>query len=198
MSYKIDPVKATSTFYKSGGCGINAMNDACFGVCAAFKGTDNNWNLDPNCELQCEKLIEVMRENTYGMDWCDHHAPMRPVNWDQAPHFFPDMFNRTKNVETALRECEKRCKGTPYPEQCSQNCKLDSYAVVPVKEGYDTNDSDSNDDSRHHHHHRRNDDSINFKKYEKAHPAIFWIGVAIATVFIVFIVYVLFRFLVVK
>ena len=185
MSYKINPVKAAVKAHKNGNCGIHNLNDTCFGVCAAFKGSDNNWSISPDCECQCEALIEDMRKADFGVGWCDHQAPRRPVNWNQAPHFFPEYFNHYKSVPKALNACYARCNGLKNnSEQCAIHCKTDSYAVEGYSSSAGYND-DNNDD----------DNSPDFSGYEKAHPAPFWIGVSVAIVFFIFFVYILIRFL---
>jgi hypothetical protein len=192
MSYKINPVKAAVMAHKGGYCDINNLNETCFNVCAAFKGSENNWDISPQCADQCEGLVEKMRLETYGLDWCDHHAPRRPVNWNQAPHFFPALFNQCKNVPKALAQCLQKCEGQNLCGECKNNCKVDSYAVdqTGTRENYSDDDNNNNNDD--------NNGSPDFGKYEKAHPVAFWIGVSLATLVFLFFIFVLFRFLMQK
>jgi hypothetical protein len=51
--YKIDPVKATCMKYTNKDHGIQGLNDTCFGICAAFSGTNDVYNMDPACSKSC-------------------------------------------------------------------------------------------------------------------------------------------------
>jgi len=185
MSFKINPVRAAVKAHQDGNCGVHAMNSACYDVCAAFKGTDSPWGISDECNGQCEMLVEQLRKDVYGLGYCDHHAPNRPVLWDQTPSFFPEQFKKYKNVPQALAHSLEMCKKTAYPEQCKQRALLHSYAVEnstvsnlpnnPV-EGYA--DGDDN-----HHHHRHSDDDNDFSDLEKSHSWAFWLGFSVMVVF---------------
>src|SRR3990167_4673811 len=99
MSYKINPVKAVMKMYSDGGCGIQKVNDKCFGICSAFNNSNNNWGISRGCEEECKKLVNDMRFAKYGVGWCQHHAPNRPVAWVQVPSFFPDFFGKYGDVK---------------------------------------------------------------------------------------------------
>ena len=130
---KINPVKAAITAYKNGNCGIHELNNACFSVCSAYNGGQTAWDITQPCAKQCDSLIEEMRIKTYGSGYCDHHAPNRPVLWNQIPHYFPNLYNQTKNTSQALQECIMKCRDNKLSEECIKNCKLDSYAIVEKK-----------------------------------------------------------------
>ena len=174
MSFKIDPVKAAITAHKNGDCGIHALNSACYGVCAAFKGVPNAWAVSEDCGDQCAKFVENLRKDFYGLGYCNHHAPNKPVLWDQSPSFFPQNLNKYGNVPKALAVSLKQCEGTTYPESCKDKARLESYAVVVEKSPQISMSNNHNN-------------SVDFPKLEKAHPAAFWVGFAVAVVlFVVF------------
>ena len=175
MSFKINPAKAALTAYKNGNCGIQALNSACYGVCAAFKGSPNAWAIGDECAASCEQFVQELRKDFYGSTYCDHHAPNRPVLWDQSPSFFPTNFAKYKNVPKALAVSLKQCEGTTYPESCKDKAKLESYAIEEFSRPVGSSNNNNN--------------GPDFSGYEKAHPATFWIGFSIAVVlFIIFFV----------
>ena len=178
MSFKINPAKAALTAYKNGNCGIQALNSACYGVCAAFKGSPNAWAIGDECAASCEQFVQELRKDFYGSTYCDHHAPNRPVLWDQSPSFFPTNFAKYKNVPKELAVSLKQCENTTYPESCKNKAKLESYAVEEMSAPSVVASSNGG-----------NHDGVDFSKYEKAHPVPFWIGFAVAVVlFVVFFI----------
>lgn len=129
--YKINPVKATLQKYENEDCGIHALNDTCFGICGAFSGTNDVYNMDPDCTKACEVLINDARIKKYGVGICDHQAPYRPVLWEQVPHYFPGILNRGYEPKTARKMCLAKCqKMMPGSDECVSNCNTDFNAVV--------------------------------------------------------------------
>lgn len=188
--FQIDPVKAAVMAHKNGDCDIHYLNDTCYSVCAAFQGGDSAWEVNPECAQQCEKLVECSRRSQYGMPKCDHRRPDRPVLWDQTPHYFPELYKQTRNVKKALDACNAKCEGDRLPNQCKQNCRIDSYAVndpvAKVIEGY--RHYQRHHGYRGHHHGCRCRDCIDYRGREKAHPWAFWMTYGFVIIMFAFLI----------
>jgi len=128
---KINPVKAAIMANKKN-CGIHALNDTCYNVCASYKGANTAWNVSPQCEQQCSDFVERLRHDYYGTGYCGHHGPEKPVIWNQVPSYFPYFFERSGDIDTALMQSFSACDSCKYPNECKEKAKTDSYAV----EGY--------------------------------------------------------------
>lgn len=166
----INPVKAVLKMYKDRNCGIHKVNNACYGICSSFQGSNNNWNIQSDCGDQCAALVNEMRKGKYGVGWCDHHAPNRPVNWGQVPNYFPELFSQYKDVNKALSEAYKRCEYTKLPQECKEKALLDSYAVEQYSSLKGIN---------------------SVKNYEKEHPTVFWIGFSIGFLVMLSLIYII-------
>jgi hypothetical protein len=129
---KINPVRATLLKYKDGNCGLQAINDTCFGICAAFNGVENSQTIDPSCAKSCEELIESRRIAKFGVGSCDHQAPYRPVVWDQVPHYLPQLLKKIPDSRKAKQVCMKMCdERVPNMDtDCKINCETDYNAIV--------------------------------------------------------------------
>ncbi len=141
MAKQINPVQAVRKMLGNGYCGINKANELCYEVCAAFQGDNIDANLVPKeCGKECEKMINDLRMQKWGLTKCEHAGPWKPLIRD-GPVFFPKLYSDsfrdggTGDKEGALRECEKMCKDTVYPGECKERCLLHSYAI-PDGEGY--------------------------------------------------------------
>lgn len=129
MNYKINPVKATCENLDSLD-GIQAVNENCFGICAAFSQTYDTFEMDPNCVASCEKLVEQKRKEMFGVGRCDHQAPYRSVFWGQVPRYIPTLLKQGYDLETAKMKCNELCENVPnLSAECKAKCKLDSDAV---------------------------------------------------------------------
>ena len=108
---------------------INNINQCCSDTYAAFAGVssiNNVRNLESfkNCEECIQKSIKAL-----GRTKCDFRLTSYPV-WTQAPHYFPNLFQETNNVEQAKNKCLQMCNKSAYPNECKKNCTIDSMAVV--------------------------------------------------------------------
>lgn len=124
---KINPRKAVNAM---GDCEIRKANDACYNICAAFSKSSNAWDINPDCEMECEKLVNDLRIKKYGVGWCDHHAPNRPVIWNSNDNFFPMFFDKNKNVKESLNMCFTHCDKTRTPNECKEKCLLHANAIA--------------------------------------------------------------------
>ena len=186
--FKINPVKAAVKLHQKENCGIHALNDACYGTCAAFKGVDNPWTVSDECANECGAFINQMRKDFYGLGGCDHQAPLRPVIWDQSPNLFPMYLKKYGNVAGALGMAYKACENTPYPESCKKKALLQSYAVVDeqkpkkIRENYEDKDNDD-------------DNGIDFQELEDSNPVAFWVGFAMALIMFSVLVYLIIKYI---
>lgn len=121
---KINPVKGTLQSLQNGD-GIQTINDRCYGVCAAYSGTYDTFNMDPQCVASCDALIESERIDRFGVGRCDHQTPLRPVIFNIEQRYFPQLVKQSMPPEQALQMCIKKCGSTNTPEECIENCNLD-------------------------------------------------------------------------
>jgi hypothetical protein len=130
MPFKLNPVKAVCNMKKWYPKDIIGMNDACFGICAAFSSGDDAYRIQPECAKACDDFIEQRRREVYGVGSCDHQAPYRPVIWDNIPRFVPTLMKKGKSPEEALAMGKKMCQNVPnLLNECIELCNLDFSAV---------------------------------------------------------------------
>lgn len=132
MSFRLNPVKATCMKYgdRPTQYGIQGINDTCFGICAAFSGTNDIYDMDPVCSKACTDLVEKRKHELFGVGSCDHQVPYRPVAWQQVPRYVPLLMKRGAPKEEAKQICLKMCQGVPnLVKECEDHCILDSNAV---------------------------------------------------------------------
>ena len=113
---------------------INNINQCCSNTYSAFAKVSSINNVKDlesfkNCEQCIQKSIESL-----GRDKCDFRLTSYPV-WTQSPHYFPTLYNETNNVEIAKNKCLEMCDKSGYPNECKQNCIIDSRAIV-TKENF--------------------------------------------------------------
>lgn len=140
MSFRLNPVKATCMKYgdRPTQYGIQGINDTCFGICAAFSGTNDVYDMDPACSKACTDLVEKRKHELFGVGSCDHQVPYRPVVWGQVPRYVPLLVKKGAPKEQAKQICMKMCEGVPnLVKECQDHCILDSNAVEEmVKEDF--------------------------------------------------------------
>jgi len=139
--YRIDPVKATLSSMKKGD-GIDDVSDRCYSICADFEGTASPWNSEETCAGLCDELVNKERLKTFGLNKCNHRWPdQRGVVWNQSPNYFPDLYAKYMNVDTALAESYKLCDGTQYPKSCREKALMQSNAVCDGSQSAESPDS---------------------------------------------------------
>lgn len=129
MSIKINPVKAVCMKYDCKNHGIQGLNTDCFGICAAYSGTFDTFEMDPECTKSCTNLIEQRKREIYGVGSCDHQTPLRPVAWEQVPRYVPQLLKKGYSPQKALDACVDLCSSTSLPEECKETCLLDFNAI---------------------------------------------------------------------
>lgn len=175
-NYKIDPVKATCLKYGKNYKGIQGLNDTCFGICAAFSGTYDTYNMDPNCSKSCEDLIEMRKHEIYGVGSCDHQVPYRPVYWEQIPRYVPMLLKNGKTPKQAKQMCEKLCLNSNLKIECLENCNLDFNAIIEEK--IETIKPQSK---------KVETNFTNLKQEKRKHPTLFWVILSIIIFIFLFI-----------
>lgn len=125
----INPIRGTLyKCEKTGNNGINYINDACYALCAAFKGSSSAYDINDTCGLMCKDLVDSKRTS-------EHH-PRLPVIWNQVPYYLPQLLIEGNNPDMALSKCYQLCQND---SDCILNCNA-SYVSLPV-EHYSDDDS---------------------------------------------------------
>jgi len=134
-SLRINPAKATCQKFADGDYGLQAINDTCFGICAAFSGTYDTYQIDPKCAQSCEDLVEQRKMQIFSVGSCDHQVPYRPVIWQQTGRYVPELIRRGANPIQAKDQCLQLCQTHDKMQatDCMDNCILDFNAI----EGFD-------------------------------------------------------------
>lgn len=168
-NYVINPVKATCMKYTGKDHGIQGLNDTCFGICAAFSGTYDTFDMDPKCSQSCTDFIEQRKHEIFGVGSCDHQVPYRPVAWGQIPRFVPRLLQKGNGVEQARQTCKNMCNSAVplLAAECRETCDLDANAVEEYKPK--TTPKPTPTPYR----------MTNLKQEEKKHPVLFWTILAI-------------------
>lgn len=127
--YKIDPVQGTCIKKNAG---LQEINDTCYGICAAYSGTVNTYDMDPECSKACEDLIERKKYELFDVGTCDHQAPYRPVIWNDIVHYIPGLLNAGNTPKEALKKCNEQCEKYMgnLTEECKEACLVDYSSIV--------------------------------------------------------------------
>jgi hypothetical protein len=144
MNFNLNPVKgACSKCDKNPLAGIHAYNNACFDICASFSGTFDPYMGDPVCQRTCDEFINRKKEEMFGVGYCDHQQPYRPVLWNDVPAYFVKELKNGKNPEEALKYSIMLCKEfSPNKfSECEEKQKMlynsvEKYEVPPIDFSY--------------------------------------------------------------
>jgi hypothetical protein len=129
QNVRINPVKGTCWKYQGRDYGIQGLNDTCFGICAAFSGTNDVYSMDPDCSQACTNLIEERKVQIFGVGSCDHQVPYRPVIWEQVPRYVPSLLKKGLTPEEALQGCLNMCQKHNLAEDCQEKCQIDYHSI---------------------------------------------------------------------
>lgn len=134
--FKINPVRATCMKAEGTDFGLQAANDTCYGICAAYSQNSDLWQADPQCVKACDDYINERRIEIYGVGQCDHQTPFHPVIWDQVPRYVPYLLKNGREPQQAMGECMQLCdKFVPMlKEECRDKCIIDFNAIEPYEE----------------------------------------------------------------
>ena len=124
---KINPVKSVIHYCsnKTGGCGIQELNDKCYNIASAFNGDCSAWDVPDNLANQCDNLVNVAKMDIYGVGSCDKQSPYRPF-LIRNKHLFPPLLEKGYSKEEAL----KMCVEISDTLELKENCYLDYNALV--------------------------------------------------------------------
>jgi hypothetical protein len=127
-NYNINPCK--SAIYKCpDDTDVNCRNNTCMETLAAFMGASSineirNTPEAQNCVACMDNAIHCMGSNT-----CDLRLTLAPT-FNQTPHYFPELLNKTKDVKKAKDMCMNWCQDCKNcTNSCMENCNTDSMAV---------------------------------------------------------------------
>jgi len=174
FDFKINPCKACKIKCPNPE-DVNCINNCCYETLGAFEGAwslNQVRNLDDakNCYDCVSQSIDCM-----GRDRCDLRLTAAPF-FNQAPHYFPEIFQQTKNVEKAKKICYNYCLDCKYTNTCMQNCDTDSDAI----ESFDKNKSQSS---------APNTNNVSNKRsYRETNPVSFYTGFIIGSVVFISII----------
>jgi hypothetical protein len=182
MSFQINPCKAVMQKVKDANCDINTANDLCYSISNAY-GNVYGSDLKSKLNKQCSDLI-TDKKRVLGKNTCNLRRPIPPVAFNQVPHYFPELLKQTNDPNKAYLQCCNKCTGNKHENSCRENCKLEASAVER-KEEY----------KKHHKHRKKH---IDYDGYKNAHPVLFFIGFALVTLMIVFLVWFFVRSLITK
>jgi len=162
MNFELNPCIPVLAKAERDGCNINDMSDVCYGICSAY---DN----PTGCKDKCKSLINE-KKKALGKNNCNLTRPMRPVKWNQVPHYFPRLLKKTNNMQNASQMCYNLCEDSKYPNSCREMCDMDAMAVRTS-----SNNKQKNTKQRFH---NGSGESPN---------AYFWIGFVIMSIFMILI-----------
>lgn len=193
--YKINPCKAAFANQKlTGSNGINKLNDVCYNTCNAYGNPEG-------CKKKCSDMIEDINIQR-GYTKCYPKRPLRPPIWQLPNHYFPDLLNKSGNINESLSKCIQMCSNDNLPNECKNNCINDKEAIIQSteeyrgKRGYKTCYNKKIEGYNNKRIEKYNDNKkdnksikeITYKDYEKAHPISFFIGfLSISIIFSVII-----------
>jgi hypothetical protein len=171
IDFKINPCKACKIKCPNP-ADVNCINNCCYETLGAFDGA---WSLNQvrNTE-DAKNCFDCVSEsiNCMGRDRCDLRITASPF-FNQAPHYFPEVFNETKNVEKAKKICYDYCLDCKYTKTCMENCDTDSSAIETFsKKKSVTKDSPPKQQKR---------------SYRDTNPFSFYTGFIVGTILFTFI-----------
>lgn len=134
MDITISPSTTVKNFCsaKPEGCGIQELNDTCFGVASAYSNNVNAWDVPQLYADDCNKLVNDARYAIYGVGKCDHQAPRRSLLIRNHPRRFVEYYRQLQDPTVALNTCINGCSTL----QCQDECRLDASALSTRIESY--------------------------------------------------------------
>ena len=133
----VDPCKAVIKHYSIGipnemrACNspdINSISDSCYRISKAY-GDVYGKKVEEELDSKCSKMLSEYKAS-FGRDDCNLRRPVKPVVFNQVPHFFPELLKSGASPEQAYKGCISKCKDTRYGNTCSKYCKMDYDALV--------------------------------------------------------------------
>lgn len=206
MSYDINPCKACWKKYKNGDCNINELNDCVVDTATAFSNFPSNNSMRGNIkglnwqECIAKKLADLPEVAGEPRSFCNFQVNTAP-RWIQVHHYYPELLDKTKDPQKALRLCHKICEGDKLSQTCKQTCDCDHNAVEnfssEVKTKYECDERGLNSAGipgfgsegclkrpmkRSVENFSTKDNGPTFKDVSSAHPVSFWITFTIVSI----------------
>lgn len=147
---------------------VNCINNCCYETLGAF---DNAWSLNQVRNTEAAKnCFDCVSEsiNCMGTNRCDLRITASPF-FNQVPHYFPEIFEETKNVDQAKKLCYNYCLDCRYTNSCMDNCDTDASAVEPFDKEKDTPPTEPVKKTHH-------------KNYRKTNPFSYYTGFVIGSI----------------
>lgn len=148
MNFSINPCKACLEKHKNDP-DINTINNCVIETATAFSGIGSNNSLTgTGYDTNWQQCMENMKKSQ-GRTNCDFKLGMAPV-FNQAPHYFPDLFAETKNVQNSKNICIEKCSELDFNKKsCIENCETDASAIFEedisnINQTINTNKKSSN------------------------------------------------------
>lgn len=134
MKYSLNPCDACFNKYKDQGDNVNDINNCCYEIAAAFKGSTSLNSLQgtdamKSCTECVAKKLKTMGPFPGGQNFCTKNINPPPI-FSQVPHYLPKLLEKAETLDEAVDKCILQCDNTTYPEACKENCLTDSSAVV--------------------------------------------------------------------
>jgi hypothetical protein len=154
---------------------VNCINNCCYETLGAFDGA---WSLNQVRNSEAAKnCFDCVSEsiNCMGTNRCDLRITASPF-FNQVPHYFPPIFEETKNVEKAKNMCYSYCLDCRNTKTCMNNCDIDSAAVESFSENKIVTVQQNQQ-----------------RKYRDTNPFSFYTGFIIGTIAFAFILFLFIR-----
>jgi hypothetical protein len=179
--YKINPCKgAISNQRLTGNTGIRSLNDTCYDICNAYGNP-------VGCNKQCSNMIDDVNIKR-GFTKCYPKRPLQPPIWQRPNHYFPNLLNKSGNINESLSKCIQMCSNDNLPNECKNNCITDKDAIINERYNEQTVQKDKSVSNKQIKYKKIKNykkikekntnikNEITYKDYEKAHPISFYIG----------------------
>lgn len=137
MNYTVNPCQACFSKFAHEDCNINDLNNCFVDTVSAFNRVPtNNIIYDDNTTNQCWKDCMLKRMSTMptlaGEPRNFVNLQLNVAPTFTTPHYFPELFNQSKNVEKALADCYMMSK----TQEERQTCWVDAQSLIPVEENF--------------------------------------------------------------
>jgi len=123
MTTTLDPCSACKKFKKGR---VNVM-DCCYSTCRDWLGIGQNIE-GSQCYKMCRGCLDEFIEKD-GKTECTYYTAI-PLNFEQVPSFFPELYKQTNDKNKALALCKKKCLDTKFPNTCLDKCNINFESLI--------------------------------------------------------------------
>ena len=117
-------------------CGINNINNVCYDISKAY-GKVYGENIENQLNYKCAELVYNKKKEINPRLTYIRHLP-KPIEWNQNPHYYPELLNKLNDPDKALQTCYSKCLDSKNQNECKLNCKYDNDAVIKQDNTYKT------------------------------------------------------------